>query len=333
MILRDPVTGLRNRTGFLTQLGAELQQARLDSATLALLMVNPDHFAPINERFGREAGDEIVCEISRRLRVGLRASDSVSRYGGVIFVITLMDTSLKAAKALAQKLRRGLAEGAYLDGAVRLGFSIGIAVSETDGSDGLEPVDLIRRADQALNAAKRQGGNQVFDWEQRAGVEESGNFDRLSGIFTGNMSKDYRNMVLLSDAIEVIAANREFDALAAEMVEKLYVSYRPDRVALFSVGRMALWPRFGVSPVSCRIPALCKTGSKPSSSTAKSSSSFALPSKRRSRGPAAEPRPKRPRARAPSSSAMRYRSSHRTIVLAVSTSTAAKTPFLWSAPI
>lgn len=236
MILRDPVTGLRNRTGFLTQLGAELQQARLDSATLALLMVNPDHFAPINERFGREAGDEIVCEISRRLRVGLRASDSVSRYGGVIFVITLMDTSLKAAKALAQKLRRGLAEGAYLDGAVRLGFSIGIAVSETDGSDGLEPVDLIRRADQALNAAKRQGGNQVFDWEQRAGVEESGNFDRLSGIFTGNMSKDYRNMVLLSDAIEVIAANREFHALAAEMVEKLYVSYRPDRVALFSVG-------------------------------------------------------------------------------------------------
>ena len=71
-ILRDPVTGLPNRSGFQTVLGEEIEQARTDSTCLALLMVNPDGFAAINERFGREAGDEIVAEISRRLRSSLR---------------------------------------------------------------------------------------------------------------------------------------------------------------------------------------------------------------------------------------------------------------------
>jgi len=210
-ILKDPITGLPDRAGFQAVLSEELEKARLRETPLSLILVNPDDFGAINERFGRVAGDRIVREISGRLRSALRGSDPLARYGGVIFAITLPDTGLEAARAVAGKLIRTATEGAFLDGAVRLGFSAGVAVFDQGEEEIGHHLDLIRRADQALNAAKRVGGGVVIDWEQRSGAEETGNFDRLSGIFTGNMAKDYRNMVLLSDTIDVIAVNQEFD--------------------------------------------------------------------------------------------------------------------------
>ncbi len=233
-ILKDPITGLPDRAGFQAGLSEELEKARLRKAPLSLILVNPDDFAAINQRFGRVAGDKIVREISSRLRSALRSSDPLARYGGVIFAVTLSGTPLEAARAVAKKLIQTATEAAFLDGAVRLGFSAGVAVFDRQDDEIGHHLDLIRRADQALNAAKRVGGGVVIDWEQRSGAEETGNFDRLSGIFTGNMAKDYRNMVLLSDTIDVIAVNQEFDQLAAEVVEKLYSTFKPDRVALFA---------------------------------------------------------------------------------------------------
>ncbi len=231
-ILRDPITGLANRAGFMSLFSQRLARARDDETEVGLLLINPDGFATINERFGREAGDRVVRAISKRLRGSLRASDTVARYGGVIFAVILESTKLEDAIELASKLRRRLAEAAFLDGAVRMGFSVGIAVSEADAPGVRSPLDLIRRADQALNRAKRQGGDQVVEWEQEAGIEEAGNFDRLSGIFTGNLSKDYRNMILLSDAIDVIAASSDFQGLVSDVVEKLYSTFQADRVGL-----------------------------------------------------------------------------------------------------
>ena len=233
-ILKDPITGLPDRAGFQAVLSEELEKARLRGRPLSLILVNPDDFAAINERFGRVAGDKIVLEISSRLRAALRGSDPLARYGGVIFAITLADTGLAGARSVAEKLIGHATEAAFLDGAVRLGFSAGVAVFEPEDPEIRTHLDLIRRADQALNAAKRAGGGVVIDWEQRSGAEETGAFDRLSGIFTGNMAKDYRNMVLLSDTIDVIAENQEFDRLAAEVVERLYGTLKPDRVALFT---------------------------------------------------------------------------------------------------
>ena len=233
-ILKDPVTGLSDRAGFQALLSEEMRTAQLDSRPLSLLLINPDDFALVNERFGREAGDSIVREISSRLRAILRSSDLIARYGGVIFGATLADTPLADARQVGDKLLRALTEAAFLDGAVRLGFSIGIAVFEPSQENIRHPLDLVRLADQALNAAKRLGGGTVIDWEQRSRTEETGNFDRLSGIFTGNMTKDYRNMVTLWDTIDVITVNPDFQKLASQVVEKLYSAFKPDRVGLFA---------------------------------------------------------------------------------------------------
>jgi diguanylate cyclase (GGDEF)-like protein len=236
-VLLDPITGLPDRTGFQAILSEKLEKARVNRQHLSLLLVNPDDFATINERFGREAGDSIVQEMSERLRTVLRSSDTVARYGGVVFAAALAGTNGDASRNVAEKILSKLAEGSYLDGAVRLGFSIGIAEFDPSDASLSQPLELIRRADQALNAAKRLGGGCIADWEEGSGIAETGAFDRLSGIFTGNMAKDYRNMVLLWDSIDVIAVNQQFDSLAAEAVERLYTALKPNRVGLYSLDK------------------------------------------------------------------------------------------------
>lgn len=235
LILRDPITGFPDRAGFQALLDEELERSRRDGSLTTLMLINPDEFATINERFGREAGDTIIRELSQRLRLALRSSDPIARYGGVIFAAILPDTDLETARAVSDKLLSSIGEGSFLDGAVRLGFSIGITVFDPKTDERLSSLELVRRADQALNAAKRLGGGCIVDWEERSGIEETSAFDKLSGIFTGNMSKDYRNMVLLWDTIDVIATNHDFDALSNEVVERLYAAFKPDRVGLFRV--------------------------------------------------------------------------------------------------
>ncbi len=232
-VLRDPVTGLPDRTAFQAILDEEVDRARRDGAVLSLILINPDEFAIINERFGREAGDQVVREISHRLRSGLRSSDPLSRYGGVIFSAVLPGADAATSRSVGEKLLSALREASFLDGAVRLGFSIGIASCSIDELEAVPPIEIVRRADQALNAAKRLGGGCIVDWSERAGIEESGAFDRLSGIFTGNMAKDYRNMVLLWDVIDTIATNHDFEGLSREALDKLYSTFKPNRIGLF----------------------------------------------------------------------------------------------------
>ena len=233
-IFKDPVTGLPDRAGFQAILTEELETSRVKERPLSLLLVNPDDFAAVNEHFGREAGDEVVREISRRLRNSIRGTDAVARYGGVIFSVVLLGTPPEEVRRVAEKILHNLAEGSYLDGAVRLGFSIGTVAFDSSAEVPETALDLIRRADQALNTAKRHGGGCIAEWEQGSVTAENGAFDRLSGIFTGNMAKDYRNMVLLSDALDVISVNQDFEALASAAVERIYSAFKPERAGLFA---------------------------------------------------------------------------------------------------
>ncbi len=232
-IFKDPITGLPDRAGFQAILTEELENSRIRKRPLSLLLVNPDDFTAVNEHFGREAGDQVVSEISQRLRASIRVTDAVSRYGGVIFSVVLLGTRAEEVSNVADKILHNLSEGSYLDGAVRLGFSIG-TVTHDEATEPENALDLIRRADQALNTAKRHGGGCIAEWEQGSVAATNGAFDRLSGIFTGNMAKDYRNMVLLSDALEVISVHQDFEGLASAAVDRIYSAFKPERAGLFA---------------------------------------------------------------------------------------------------
>ncbi len=234
-LLRDPISGLYGRAHFQTLLRDAVVQAQLEQAPLAVLLIHPDDFAVVNETFGSEAGDTVVREIARRLETTMRSKDLVARYSGVIFGVGLQGVATAVGEVVAQKAQRKLTEAPYRRGSVRLGFSIGLAEYEPMvGDDPSESaLELVRRADRALNVAKEAGGNRIVSWERELEPRSMGTLDRLTGIFTANLAKDYRNMLVLWDTVIVVSNTSDFDALVSKLVERLHGSFKADRVGLF----------------------------------------------------------------------------------------------------
>ena len=232
-ILDDPVTGLAGRAEFQASLRLAFDQTRERGRPLCLLFINPDDFTSVNERFGHEAGDRVLREIGERLRVSHRSSDSVAKYGGAIFASFLPDTDAASGRVVAEKIWSCLVDTPFIEGTLRLGISVGLAAYEP-GEPGIDGhPELIRRADKALNAAKRYGGDHVIAWEPELDSRDLGNLDRMTGVYTGNMAKDYRNMTLLSETMTAIAGSADVEDLLEQVVDRLYTTLKLDHVGLF----------------------------------------------------------------------------------------------------
>ncbi len=231
-VLNDPVSSLPGRSQFQASLQQAMESARKRRRPLALMLINPSDFVVVNENFGREAGDTVIREIADRLRASMRGSDLIGRYGGAVFSLCLLDTDLEIGQLVAEKLRRKLTEGAYLQGTVRLDFGCGMTASEP--SPPTSALELIRRADRALNLAKQSREGRVVAWNVEAETAQVGTMDRLSGIFTANLAKDYRNMLFLWDTVNIVSLTSDFESLASRVVERMRATFKTDKVALFS---------------------------------------------------------------------------------------------------
>ena len=152
----DPLTGLANRRLFGDRLASALERARRHRNAGAVLMLDLDHFKPINDRLGHAAGDAILIEAAERLQACTRKTDTVARFGGDEFVILLDAISETTdVAAIAAAIRAAIERPFQVEGqTVRLGLSIGISRFPEDSCD-LE--DLIRYADAAMYVAKRSG--------------------------------------------------------------------------------------------------------------------------------------------------------------------------------
>lgn len=155
----DGLTGLMNRRAFQTHLEKALDRAARKDTSGALLFVDLDNFKQINDLMGHEVGDTVLCEIAELLCAQNRTYDLVARLGGDEFAIWLDDVTLELASERAEQIVsaiEGLA-GKYSQTSDPLGASAGLAQRE-QGSD--EPLrELLKRADEAMYAAKRAGKN------------------------------------------------------------------------------------------------------------------------------------------------------------------------------
>ncbi len=233
-MIDDPVSGVPGRVRFEDLLVQAVEQAVNRKRPFTLLLVNPDDFDVVNEHFDRKTGDAVIREIAGRLTELVRTTDVVHRYGGAIFPVVLPDTGLDNGTLVAGNLRSKLTEGAYFRGAVRLGFSIGLTEFIPAAYDDAREVamELFRKADRALHVAKKTGGGRIVTGGVDDDNDETGSHDRLSGIFTADLAKDYRNMLLLWDTVGIISANPNPDDLAIQTVERLKAAFKPERVAL-----------------------------------------------------------------------------------------------------
>ena len=252
--LQDPVSQLPGRKEFDTFLTRALVAANSNMQPLGLLLINPDDFVMVNHRFGREQGDQAVREVASRLLAGVRETDGVFRYGGAVFGVVLPATDFESTRVAATKYRQLLANDPYLDSTLNLKFTIGGAVADLEYLDGskVEQLDMVQRADNALNQAKLAGGGRLLLSAMSDPSEGLNHFDPLSGIFTTDSEKDYRNMLLLWEAVSLVSSTPDPQQLAREFVDRLGSRFHPDRLALVRESTDAYDERLEVLATSVR---------------------------------------------------------------------------------
>jgi diguanylate cyclase (GGDEF)-like protein len=158
MATRDQLTLLGNREQFETDLKKALANAKRHGYMIAVLYIDLDKFKPVNDTFGHKIGDEVLVEVSDRMKKGVREGDSIARLGGDEFAILLnMIRDEKSAGMVAQKIIDMISDTIKTQGhEINLGASIGITYYPYHG-DTFEV--LLHKADIAMYEAKRAGHN------------------------------------------------------------------------------------------------------------------------------------------------------------------------------
>lgn len=157
--ITDPLTGAFNRRHLFTLLHSERERILRGGKSMALLLIDLDHFKKINDQFGHAAGDLVLKEFVLRSQITVRATDFVFRYGGEEFVILLPSETAEGAALLAERLRLVFEADpiVYENHLIHMTASFGVASFHVD--ETIESV--LSRADQLLYQAKNQGRNQV----------------------------------------------------------------------------------------------------------------------------------------------------------------------------
>lgn len=154
---RDAMTRLYNYGAFCEALNLEISRAARYQHDLSLILADIDFFKAINDGFGHPAGDQVLKAVARSFQEGVRECDVVARYGGEEFAVILPETELKDAPRVAERLREGIKALAISCGGqpIRVTMSFGVAAFRR--SPAMSFNDLVKSADEALYAAKRQG--------------------------------------------------------------------------------------------------------------------------------------------------------------------------------
>lgn len=151
----DQLTGLSNRFVLNAALEDRMQDKRGDRASFALLLLDMDRFKEINDSFGHEIGDEVLCQLAERLRQSVRPDDLVSRLGGDEFAIVAdLVAGGGQAEAVARRVTNSC-EAPFTVQGVKIQVELSIGVALADDLD--DPEELLRRADAAMYRAKRRG--------------------------------------------------------------------------------------------------------------------------------------------------------------------------------
>jgi diguanylate cyclase (GGDEF)-like protein len=169
----DALTGLPNRMLFMDRLEQSLVRARRHDTLVGVMFIDLDRFKRVNDTLGHAQGDQLICEVARRLRENVHPEDVVARLGGDEFVVVISDAD--ALVDILQRVETILAGSAgpyhLLGREIFSSCSIGVSVYPHDGGDS---ATLLKHADTAMYQAKQQGRNrfQMYDPAMNAMAEE-----------------------------------------------------------------------------------------------------------------------------------------------------------------
>jgi diguanylate cyclase (GGDEF)-like protein/PAS domain S-box-containing protein len=265
----DPLTGLPNRALLQDRLQHALSQRTTDA--LAVMFVDLDNFKDVNDTLGHDAGDALLCEVSRRLEGCVRVGDTVARWGGDEFVLLLPGVGEEVATRIARKILARLSHPfTLLDVDVHVGASLGIALYPGLATKG---EDLLKHADIALYRAKEGGKNtyQVFteDMNRRLQVRLSQGAELREALASGALSLSFEPRVNLV-TLEVTAVEAKLvwphpergplraDTLLPLAEEAGLVGQLSERTIALACEQAALWVRESSAQRLCLT--LCSRG-------------------------------------------------------------------------
>jgi len=156
----DPLTQCGNRFSLVGALNREAHLAEREHTPLSIIMFDFDHFKKLNDRYGHQAGDEVLRQSCRQIKDKLRKTDLLFRYGGEEFLILLHNTDLAGATSIAERIRTTVQQNVttHDQQSINTTVSLGVAAFHPNEQTNV----LIERADQALYKAKKMGRNQVY---------------------------------------------------------------------------------------------------------------------------------------------------------------------------
>lgn len=170
LAITDPLTGLHNRRRFDDVLKREFAVTKRYGTPLSCLMVDVDHFKRVNDLYGHDAGDQVLCNVASRLTATLREVDLAARFGGEEYAVIMPQTPKEGAQVVAERIASLVRRESFDfdDGSASVTVSIGVA--ESQDATGGAPEGLVKAADSALYLAKSRGRDQValYDRESEA---------------------------------------------------------------------------------------------------------------------------------------------------------------------
>lgn len=199
----DKLTGTLTRKYLEEALSEHIEKAETLGSIFSIVMMDMDHFKHVNDRFGHQAGDEVLKEACSIIKANLPKEAVFGRYGGEEFIILLPETDAEGAFVIADELRRKVGTSKILGDKTDVTVSMGIS-TYPHSAEWKE--ELIEKADQALYISKELGRNQCQVWTSEfASKPKSRN--KLSGIVSGNLVQDSRNVLVMIDIIDMIKQN------------------------------------------------------------------------------------------------------------------------------
>jgi diguanylate cyclase len=156
----DLLTGISNRRAFDEELNKRHAMFQRQRVPLGVLLIDVDHFKSVNDRYGHAVGDIVLKRVAEALDRAARDTDVVARYGGEEFVVAMVGSSAEEFSKAADRLRRAVQSIEVRSDNLSIKPTVSCGVAEIQ--EGEKVTDLVRRADEALYTAKREGRNCAF---------------------------------------------------------------------------------------------------------------------------------------------------------------------------
>jgi two-component system cell cycle response regulator len=157
----DHLTGLFNRRFLEEALAKEFQRVQRRRNNLSVLIMDIDHFKRINDTYGHQEGDAVLCKVACLFRKELRDYDVAARFGGEEFIAVVPETSLTEAASIAERIRKSIEGVVFKGNGEYLKITVSLGISTYPAPEINSPDDLIREADKALYRAKTNGRNRI----------------------------------------------------------------------------------------------------------------------------------------------------------------------------